>query len=575
MSTPAVSNDLAAAQPRSRWQVAAICALLASLVLAVFARTVSYGFVNYDDDVYVYQNPVVSQGFSLSGARWAFTHVHAGNWHPLTTILHMLDCQVYGLWPGGHHLTNVWLHATGAVLLFLLLIEMTGAFWRSAFVATVFAIHPLRVESVAWISELKDVLSGVFFMLTLLAYIRSTRRPGRSCCGLAVIFWFALGLMSKPMLVTVPFLLFVLDYWPLRRFQNLSQLWALVPEKTPLFVLSALSCTATILAQQGAIQTIAHVPFSLRLGNAAVAYVIYLEKFFCPASLAILYPLPENGWPWWEVTAALLALAAITAGAFILRRRQPFLIAGWLWYLGMLVPVIGILQVGQQACADRYTYLPEIGLCLAVTWAAAEWAERRHYRKALVFSAVLIPALLLPAAIFQTSHWRNNITLWVHTIECTDNNAIADNNLGLASMQQGHAGQAIPLYRAALQINPALASTCYNLGIAQFQLGHLDEAILDYHQALQINPALPKVHKNLGLALLQQGKTEAAAAEFREALESTESAEDHNNLGMALLEEGRTGEAIAEFRASLRIDPAYRAALLNLHSAFLKPAPVH
>ncbi len=293
--------------------VIGVCAALVILVFGVFGQTAGYGFVNFDDDAYVYENPVVSKGLSIAGMRWAFTHVHAGNWHPLTTILHMLDCQVYGLWAGGHHLTNVLLHAACVVLLFLMLREMTGALWRSAFVAAVFAIHPLRVESVAWVSELKDVLSGVFFMLTLWAYVRYARRPGSRGRYAMVALWLALGLMSKPMLVTTPCVLLLLDYWPLGRLRERSQLCGLLWEKAPLFVLAALSCVATLLAQKEAIQPVAAVPLPVRAGNAVVAYVIYLGKLVYPSRLAVPYPLPAGGPPAWQVIGAALLLAGLTA----------------------------------------------------------------------------------------------------------------------------------------------------------------------------------------------------------------------------------------------------------------------
>jgi Flp pilus assembly protein TadD len=543
---------------RRRWLVAVICAVLVVLVLVVFGQTAGYGFVNFDDSAYVYQNPAVSRGLSLEGIGWAFTHVHAANWHPLTTILHMLDCQMYGLWAGGHHLTNVLLHAACAVLLFLLLLEMTGKMWRSGFVAAVFAIHPLRVESVAWVSELKDVLSGVFFILTLWAYARYARRPKSRGRYAMVMLWFALGLMSKPMLVTVPFVLLLLDYWPLGRFQNRSQFPGLLREKLPLFALSALSCVATVFAQQRAIQPIEHFPFSLRFGNALVAYVIYLGKLIWPINLAVLYPLLKNGRPALQVIGALLLLAAMSAVAYESRRNRPYLLVGWLWYLGMLAPVIGILQVGWQAYADRYTYLPQIGLCVAGTWMAADWAgQRRGRRAALGAMAVIVPCALAAAAYHQTRYWRDSESLWTHTLECTRDNFLAHKNLGILLVQQGHTEEAIAEYREAVGINPSYKETHYDLGNALFRQGRTEEAIAEYREALRLDPVDADAQSNLGVALFREGSTEEAMVRFREALRLDPTDEEaHYNLGLILFQQGRAEDAIAEYREALRLNPA-------------------
>jgi tetratricopeptide (TPR) repeat protein len=497
-----------------------ICVLLVMLVLAVFGQTVGDGFVNFDDDQYVFQNAIVSKGLSPDGIEWAFTHVHSNNWHPLTTLLHMLDCQVYGLWAGGHHLTNVILHAAGAVLLFFVLMEMTGALWRSGFVAAVFAIHPLRVESVAWVSELKDVLSGVFFMLTLWAYARYARRPGSRGRYAMVMLWLALGLMSKPMLVTVPFVLLLLDYWPLGRFENRSQLPALLREKIPLFALSALSCVATVIAQKQTIQTIQSFPLSLRVGNALVAYVVYLEKLIWPSQLAVLYPFLKDGWPAWEVFDAILLLAGLTVGAWLLRRKEPSLLVGWLWYLGMLAPVIGILQVGDQAYADRYTYLPQIGLCLAGTWMAADWAGQRLGRQMALGAVALAILCVLPVVAFrQTTYWHDDETLWTHALECTRGNFTAHNDLGNDLLQQGRTEEAIAQYREALEIDPAVSEAHNDLGFALFRQGRTEEAVAEYRAALQINPAYAQAQINLGNGLLRQGRIEEGIAAIGKALE--------------------------------------------------------
>jgi tetratricopeptide (TPR) repeat protein len=593
--------------PAWRWRGAGICALLVAVVFGVFGQTLGYGFVNYDDPSYVYDNPIIARGLSLDGLRWAFTHVHSSNWHPLTTLLHMADCQLYGLWPGGHHLTNVLLHAATAVLLFLLLLEMTGAMWRAAFVAALFAIHPLRVESVAWVSELKDVLSGLFFMLTLRAYARYARHPAARGSYAMVILWFALGLMSKPILVTTPFLLLLLDYWPLGRLRSSGELPLLLKEKIPFLALSAASSLATLLAQRGAMQTTAYLPLSLRLGNALIATMVYLGKMLYPARLAVLYPLSKGGVPAWLVVDAILLLTALTAGAWLLRRKQPAVLVGWLWYLGMLVPVIGIVQVGQQAYADRYTYLPGIGPCIAATWLAADWAGSGHARRLVLgtVAAVALCALSL-AAWHQAAYWRDSETLWLHTLECTTHNSVAHNNLGLAWFQQGRTEEAIAEYRQALRIDPNAAEAHNDLGVALFQQGRAPEALAEYRQALagpfaaqahnnlgnalsrqgrpqdaiaeyrealRIKPYYADAIANLGNVLLQQGRTEEAIAQYREALSiNPADAHTHNNLGVALRRQGKLDEAIAEYRQALRIDPADPSVQADLNNALLQQA---
>ena len=369
---------------RNTYTVAAVCGFLLLAVALVFGQTVRHDFVNYDDNAYVYENPQVAGGLTAHGIAWAFTSFHVSNWHPLTWLSHMLDCQFYGLHAGGHHLTNVLLHAATAILLFLVLRRMTGDLWPSAFVAAVFAIHPLRAESVAWVAERKDVLSGLFFMLTLGAYAGYARRPFSLGRYLTVVLLFALGLMAKPMLVTLPFVLLLLDYWPLGRIgphrrTGISSFRRVVVEKIPLLALTAASCVATVIAQGTAVIAIDVIPLPSRIANALVSYVAYMGQLFYPAGLAVLYPHPEGGLPIWKVAASSLVLAGISAAALVWRRRFPYLFVGWFWYVGMLVPVIGLVQVGLHAMADRYTYLPQIGLCIAVTWGVAQLAASRRY----------------------------------------------------------------------------------------------------------------------------------------------------------------------------------------------------
>ena len=530
------------------------------LLLAIgvaFGQTVRYEFFNLDDDTYVYENPQVSRGLSAEGIAWAFTQSHDANWHPLTWISLMLDCQVYGLSAGGYHLTNVLLHAATAVLLFLVLQRMTGDFWPGALVAALFAVHPLRVESVAWVTERKDVLSGLFFMLALWAYVGYVCHRFSLARYALLMALFALGLMAKPMLVTLPFVLLLLDYWPLGRFAGgpchgeprrgrrdlaptpphcmggdfhrgadfpdtvLGRLRSsrhLLMEKIPLFVLAAVSCVVTFWAQGQAVVPIDRLPFPWRIANALVSYVAYLGQFFCPAGLAVYYPHPEGNLPLWQSAGALLMLACISAGALASWRRCPYLLMGWLWYLGMLVPVVGLAQVGTQAMADRFTYLPQIGLCLALAWGAADLCGTWRCRSVCSLAAALVLALLTVGAWRQTCFWRDSETLWSHTLACTSRNYVAHYDLGNVLAARRRFDAAIPHYRAALEIKPDDAETRNNLGAALQSQGKIDEAMAQYRQALQIKPDYARVRYNLGKLLAGRGQFKEAIAHFEQML---------------------------------------------------------
>ncbi len=375
--TEAIARPISS--PRDdRVAIVVVCVALSAVVWLAFGQTISYQFVNYDDNEYVYNNPTIRSGLTPAAIVWAFTHVHSANWHPLTTISHMADCTLYGLQPWGHHLTNVFLQMAAAIFLFLALRELTEWLWASAAVALIFAVHPLRVQSVAWISERKDLLSGIFFALTLWAYARYARsdRKSRGRYYLLVVIFLAVGLMSKPSLVTLPFVLLLLDYWPLHR-AGTPQAWRrLIVEKIPLFVLTALSCVATIIAQKEALIPIRHLAFTERIGSALVAYVVYLRQLIYPAHLSIVYPYPEGGMQFIQIAGAFIFLGVATVFLFLRRRTQPYLLVGWLWFLGMLVPMIGIIQVGPQPWADRYTYLSHIGLCILAVWGVVELSRR-------------------------------------------------------------------------------------------------------------------------------------------------------------------------------------------------------
>jgi len=439
--------------------VVAICVGLIAIIAIVFGQSVHHGFVNYDDNTYVYENPRITRGLSVDSLRWAFSHVHSSNWHPLTTISHILDCQLYSLDAGGHHLTNCLLHSAATVLLFLVLRALTGATWRSAFVAAIFAVHPLHVESVAWISERKDVLSGVFFMLTLGAYSRYARVPSLPRY-LLVAFVFSLGLLAKPMLVTTPFILLLLDYWPLNRFTNRVVIRRLVAEKTPLLLLSAGSCAATLFAQKGIIITTRQLPIWWRVGNALVSYAVYLWQTIWPTRLSAFYPMREDESELWPVVGALALLIGITTAVIILRRIRPYLFTGWFWYLGMLVPVIGFIQVGVQAHADRYTYLPQIGLGIAAVWGISDLAQWLNLQRTVRFAAVALIAVLVFLSWRQTGYWRNGETLWTHALSVTNNNEIAHYGLGDIFVRQSQFDKAISEFRATLSIRPQWPRRC-------------------------------------------------------------------------------------------------------------------
>ncbi len=558
-----------------------VCVGLVAVTWAVFGQTLAHDFVNFDDHVYVYENPLVIRGLSTEGIIGAFTHTHARNWHPLTTLSHMLDCQLYGLNTGGHHLTNVMLHTISALLLFLVLKQMTDAIWQGAFVAALFAIHPLHVESVAWIAERKDVLSAVFFMLTLAAYARYARAPSISRYLLVALF-FACGLMSKPMLVTLPFVLLLLDYWPLGRLGGQqsevgSRLRRLIAEKVPLFALSACSCIATLFAQKQSPGAIDQLPFLWRLNNTFVSYITYIWQMLWPARLAVFYPHPNGRLPLVEVTVAIAFLVGVSLLVIYLRRTKPYLVTGWFWYLGMLVPVIGLVQVGEQAHADRYTYLSQIGLYIMIAWTVGDLLSEPmpRARRALVGGAAAITiATLSVRAMVQASYWKNSETLWNHTLAVTGENDVAHNNLGFLFLRRGELDKAISQFQAALNVRSKNSDTHYSLGAALIQnnLGNAlarkqlwDEAIDHLQEAVRLRPDYADAYFNLGSVLFQQGLVDQAIAQWQKALAiRPRDAEAHRNIASALRKQGNLKGAIAEYEQALNIAPEDTVALNNL-----------
>lgn len=545
------------------------------MVFAVFGQTAHFDFVNYDDEAFVYKNPVVTVGLTLKGMASAFCHVDPVtlDWVPLVTVSDMLDYQVFGLQAGGYHLTNVLLHAASAILLFLVLKKMTGSIWSSAFVAAVFAIHPLRVESVAWVAERKDVLSGLFFMLTLWAYAGYVRRPASLLRYLNVVLFFALGLMCKGTLVMMPFALLLLDYWPLQRFSAsgielspLSVTVRLVVEKIPLLLLSVSLCIFRLLAINPHIELLKNLSFSVRLGNALMHYVTYIKEMFYPAGLVALYVDPLNGQLPWKIIAAFVFLLAVTVGVVVWRRQRPYLLAGWFWYLALLLPASGLFVAGIQPQADRYTYLPQIGLYLMVTWGVAEvWGAWRWNAAALKFAAVAILAGLSACAYNQTTYWKDTLSLWTHAVAYAPDNAPAHYNLGVTLANQKKTDEAIAHYERAIQLRLDNVGLHNNFGLALAEKGNLVQAIAQYERVLQLKPDAFDARVNLANALASQGKLPEAVEQYQQALKlKPDSAEAHNNLGGALARQEKAAEAIVHYQQAIALEPDYVDAHFNL-----------
>ena len=541
---------------------------LALATLAVYLPVLYHGFVQYDDQQYVTDNPRVQAGLTWHGLVWAFGF-YAGNWHPLTWLSHMLDCQIYGAWAGGHHLTNVFLHIASTLLLFSVLNRMTNAMWRSAAVAALFAWHPLHVESVAWVAERKDVLCAFFWMLTLWFYARYAQ--GRSRVQnpahdppfpisnyLLALFSFVLCLMSKPMGVTLPFVLLLLDYWPLKRMANFKKL---LLEKIPFLALSAAACVLTLRAQQPAMASTAGLPVSGRIANAVIAFNDYLAAMFVPRHLAVYYPYQFHP-PAWTVACAAIVLGLVTLFAIKYFRARPWLITGWLWFLGTLVPVIGLVQVGDQARADRYTYIPFIGLSVMVVWLACEIIRSRV---ALQCAFVVVAVALLALTSRQLGYWQNTRTLFEHANQVTQRNALAITMLGSLLDNDGKLNKAMEYYQTALRYSPTFPEAHFFLGNALEEQGKPDEAIAEYQKALWFRPMQEQTHIFMAIALAKQKKYDEAIAHYKEALKlNPDSAPAHSNLARIYQTQGRFDDAIAHYVAALEIDPKLSIAHNNL-----------
>jgi len=495
-----------------------IILIYAGLVLATIAAyqpVFKNGFVNYDDDVYVTGNENIKNGFTGQSLLWALTSPHAENWHPLTWLSHILDYKLFGLNPVGHHLTNVALHIINTLLLFYLLQKMTGAVWPSAFVAALFALHPLHVESVAWVAERKDVLSTLFWLLTMLAYTHYAQRPSILRYS-GTLLLFSIGLMAKPMLVTLPFALLLLDYWPLKRHVDSKRsIVKLVFEKVPFFVLAAISSVITYSLQTKTGMEI--LSLGARVSNAVVSYFSYIGKMIYPAGLVVFYPYSLA--PEWKIVLAAVLFAVITIGTIFAARRRRYLLVGWLWYIGTLVPVIGFVQVGDQAMADRYTYLPSVGIFIMLAWSVAEILGRIHARKFVpAITATLILTALLICTRIQIGYWRDSVTLFERALAVTKNNYKMQYALGYELISQGHLDEGINRYRQALEITPENTEIRYNLANTLRRQGKIDEAIEEYREVVEYKKDYADAYNNLGYALLSEGKFDEAMAYFGEAL---------------------------------------------------------
>jgi tetratricopeptide (TPR) repeat protein len=574
-----------------------IALLVAGLSLFAYRAVLDAEFINYDDPGYVTANPNVQQGLTPESVSWAFRSMEASNWHPLTWLSHMLDCELYGLGAAGHHLSGLLFHTINGILLFFLLRMGTSSSWRSGLVAALFVCHPVHVESVAWVAERKDVLSTFFGFISLLFYFRYARDGKYLKLGCS-FFFFALSLMSKPMLVTMPFLFVLLDFWPLRRLQRGN--WPpLLLEKLPFLVLSVLSSIVTLIAQRQEVAAVTALPLWARVNNAAVAYVKYLGKTFWPENLAVFYPY-QGALPAIVVVLCALALLAVTALVLTYRRSKPWLPLGWFWYLGTLVPVIGIVQVGVQSMADRYTYVPLIGIFIMAAWSIpARWLERNPQRTVTLAAVATVLLLLTFQAIRQVRVWTNSEILFGHALRVTKDNYIAMNNYGTALAQRGELAEAIPHFQKSIELQPGNANAHFNLGGALFQQGknaeakaafaealkyrpkyseartwlgrvyalqgELAEAEREFKTALQDDPTHVEAMIQLGTLMARQGNLNAALSSFGQAIKFTpDNPELRYRVGRILSEQGRINEAVAELQLALQLNPEHVGALYEL-----------
>ena len=574
-------------QKSKKIRVFFICVALVLVNIIAYEPMRHNDFVDYDDKPYVTENPDVQAGLTRESVVRAFTStLGTANWFPLTWISHMVDCELYGLEPGGHHFTSLVFHIVNMLLLLLVLSRMTGNFWLSAFVAAAFALHPLQVESVAWVAQRRSVLSGFFWLLTIGLYLRYTAYASIGMY-LLVILSFTFGLMTKPVLVTLPFVLLLLDYWPLGRFQLRRQKewrvlshcesaelggwlanWHLIAEKIPLLALAVASSIVTYITQYrgGSVTPTEFLPLSMRLSNTLVSYIRYVGKMIYPTKLAVLYPFRQEGLGIWRPFVSFVILAAVSVVVVRMARKQRYLLVGWFWFLGTLVPVIGLVQVGSQAMADRYVYLPLIGFFLMVAWAASELLVRWRFRRiVLQISAIAVIGAMLTCTRLQLRHWQDSLSLYEHTLEVTENNSAMHYNYGTVLYKDGQLDEACKHYIEALRIRPRFAQAHINLGLILASKGRIAEATRHYTEALRIDPESVGAHRNLGNALLQQGKLKEAVICLTRALAiNPELADAHSDLGYALAQQGKGGEAMKHFSKAIQLKPDWVDPMNNL-----------
>lgn len=551
-----------------RTRSAFVAAGLVVLVAAVYLQTIGFGFV-FDDGVYIADNAPIRQGLSAEGLRWAFSGVRVAFWHPLTWMSHMLDVTLFGMDPGGHHLTGVVLHAANAVVCFLVLRACTGATWPAAFAAALFAVHPLRAESVAYIAERKDVLSVLFWFLTMAAWLRYLRRPAPGRYVLTLGF-FTLGLMAKPMLITLPFALLLLDYWPFDRLRRPDPplIGRLLVEKTPFFVLSVAASVLAYVAQKayGSLSPVDPFPLGVRMLNALYSYAAYLGKTVWPAGLGAFYPHPGRDLPTWKLLVSAAVLAALTFLAIRTLRRAPFVAVGWSWYLGTMVPVIGLVQIGDISMADRWTYLPSVGLSIMIAWAGGAWVKGGARRESVAWVGALALMLVLAVLTFrQVGFWRNGVTLFERTVAVTGVNPLARYNLSVSLIQAGRKAEAIEQLRRITTEDPGYLPAFHDLGTLLYEEGRTREALEILSESLARNPRSHRLHYRLGRILGELGDRESAAFHLQEAIRLRPGyAEALVELGALRGNQGRLDEAERLFRDALSVDPTSELARWNL-----------
>ncbi len=561
-----------------------ICMFIIIAVFAAYWQLPKNSFISFDDDIYVTKNIHVQAGFSLENIKWAFTTFHAFNWHPVVWFSHMMDYQLFGLNASMHHLMSLLFHITNSVLLFIVLRSMTNTLWPSAFVAVLFAVHPLHVESVAWVSERKDLLSTLFLLLTTLGYYRYVKKKGIENY-IPVFLLYALGLMSKPMLVTLPFVFLLFDLWPIQRIKisyyiqnkeikiKKEKISYLILEKIPLFILSAASSVITFIAQKegGIVQSLQEFPLKIRLANTFISYIRYIGKMFIPVDLAFYYPYPAD-FLTWKVLIALLIMIFITIFAIKKVKAMPFFLVGWLWYVGTLIPAIGLVQVATQSMADRYTYIPLIGLFIIIAWGSKTFYDTYHCSSKLITAVSAIVIIVFMSLTWkQVRYWENDIQLYSHDVKVTIDNPLSNYHLGLAIEKQGKIEEAIRYYTEAVRIKPDFLRVRNSLGNAFVKLEKYEDAIIHYTYALTLKKNYADGHFNLGFAFMHLGKTEDAVRQYKRAIEiDKDHADAHYNLGLIMSRQQHYRRAVAHFIEVIRINPADAEALNNLGNLFLR-----